>query len=189
MLVADGDLTKKQIAAKCRVTPYMIAKWMRREDFMAQVERFRVEVRATVLREGIARLEIRMRALNRRFYSFEKIIDDRAADPAMQHIPGGDTGLLKSKIRKIGSGANTIIYDLGEVDHTLLRESLAIMEQARKEMEGDFEKAEPKRALNERPNVKLHFPVMTEEDKKPIEVPTLEMLRRFKRSGEGEPSN
>jgi hypothetical protein len=64
----------------------------------------------------------------------EQIMEERAADPAMQNIPGGKTGLVKRTLKSIGSGANATIIEEFEFDTALSKEHLAVLEQCEKEM-------------------------------------------------------
>ena len=166
-------MTSVQIAADVGVTPHTLAKWKRREDFTAEVERIRTIVRDEVLHQGIALKVNRIKALNDRI---ERIMEERAADPAMQNIPGGKTGLVKRTVKSIGSGANATIIEEFELDATLSREYLAVLEQSEKEMSAKFEEAKPNVGPGERPKLIINYPVLSAEDLKAVEsAPTIDL--------------
>jgi cytochrome c556 len=182
MLVGDGDLTNDQIAAEVGVSRSTITKWKRREDFRAEVERFQTDVRDLVLQEGIARKEIRIMALNDSVERIKQIKQERALDPAMQNIPGGRTGLMKRTVKTLGAGASALIIEEGKFDAALHIQFLALLEQARKEME-EFENPEPKENLSKRPsNVKLIFAEPTPEQLFPPDIDVDAELRRLRYS-------
>src|SRR6266436_8000086 len=104
MLVADSHSTEAQIAADVNVTTSTLAKWKKREDFRVEVERIQTSVRSQMLREGIALKENRIKALNDHARRIKQIMEERAADPSMQNVPGGKTGLMKRTVKSIGSG-------------------------------------------------------------------------------------
>jgi hypothetical protein len=177
MLVADDHLTNDQIAADVGVTRHALANWKRREDFRTEVERVRTLVRDEVLREGIARKANRIRALDDLFHRIEQIIEERAADPAMQNIPGGKTGLVKRTVKSIGFGASATIIEKFEFDAAVSKQYLAVLEQAAKEMGGKFEEAKPNGGPGDGRNFIVNYPVLSAEDLKTIEsTPTLDLL-------------
>jgi len=180
MLIADGELTHDQIAKEVGVSSSTITKWKRREDFMAEVKQCRSDIRERALQVGVARKEIRIMALNDAADRIEQIMDERAADPDIQTVLGGRTGLMKPTITSIGSGANALTIKGGKFDASLYRLYLATLEQARKEME-EFENAKPKGKLSKRPpNVKLVFAEATPEQLYPPEIDVEEELRRMR---------
>jgi hypothetical protein len=183
MLVADGHLTNVQIAADVGVTPQTLAKWKRREDFRAEVERIRTIVRDEVLHQGIALKVNRLKALNDRVNRIERIMEERAADPAMQNIPGGKTGLIKRTLKSIGSGASATIIEEFEFDATLSKEYLAVLEQSEEEMSGKFEEAKPNGGPGDRPRVQINYPVLSAEALKAMEesAVTIDLPRGVRR--------
>src|SRR4249920_340554 len=64
LLVSEDRLTDEQIAEQAGVKRNALAKWKRREDFKAEVERIRTAARDQVLREGIALKVNRLRRLD-----------------------------------------------------------------------------------------------------------------------------
>ncbi len=106
---------------------------------MAEAKKCRAEIWDLVVHEGVALRVNRIKALNDLCNRIEQIIDERALDPDMQNIPGGKTGLLKRIVRTIGSGASALIVEEGKFDAPLFRLRLAVLDQARREME-EFDK-------------------------------------------------
>ncbi len=97
------------------------------------MEHMRPEVREQVLLQGFATKANRMWALDDLYLRLQQIIDERAADPAMRNIPGGETGLIKRTVRNIGSGAKPEFVEHGELDCALLDALQAIRKQAAEE--------------------------------------------------------
>jgi hypothetical protein len=93
--VALDEQTDEAIAAAAGVSRRTLANWKLRPEFVARVEEHRAEFREVVRRRGIARLDRRVAALNERWINLQEVIERRAADPAMQAVPGGSTGLLR----------------------------------------------------------------------------------------------
>ena len=89
MLIADGELTHDQIAAEVGTSRSTLSKWKRREDFMAEVKRYRAGIQDLVLHEGIALKMNRIRALDDLADRIEQIMTERAADPDIQTVLGG----------------------------------------------------------------------------------------------------
>ncbi len=64
-----------------------------------------------------------------------KKIEDRAADPAMQGVTGGSTGLLVRREIRVGNGETQRTVVNYELDTITLRKLLAVEERARVLME------------------------------------------------------
>jgi hypothetical protein len=62
------------------------------------------------------------------------VIAARAADPALQDVPGGKTGLIVRDVRGIGKGANFQLVAVYAVDVGLLAEMRQIEKQAAQEV-------------------------------------------------------
>src|SRR6187399_566616 len=82
-----------------------------------------LNAKATVMERGIAVKQNRIDALDERWRLLQQIIAERAADPDMQHIPGGKTGLLVHTTKAIGVGQSQQIIDEYTIDAVLLREA------------------------------------------------------------------
>lgn len=133
-LVADDLVTDDQIAAECGVSRQALANWKKAPEFQARVEEHLAATRAAILSAGIAERQNRIDAYNDRWNRMRQVIEERAADPVMQDVPGGRTGLLVHQTKAIGTGANQTIIDEYAFDAALVRELRAHEEQAAKEL-------------------------------------------------------
>jgi ParB-like chromosome segregation protein Spo0J len=148
-LLADGKLTDEQIATELGVSAQTIRNWRAYPAFAGRVEELVADFARAVRRRGIAVLERRVAALNDRWLRMQQVIEARAADPTMQVVPGGPTGLLVHTVKGVGRGEDFQLIDLYEVDTGLLNELRQHEKQAaqelgqwteRKEIGGDPEK-------------------------------------------------
>lgn len=133
-LVALDALTDEEIAAQVGISRSTLKRWKAEPEFMADVESFLEAFRAKVRRQGIAILERRVQSLNNRWRRLEEVMRARAEDPSMQHVPGGNTGLLVRTYKQIGSGESAQIMEEYEVDAALLREFREHEKQAAQEL-------------------------------------------------------
>lgn len=86
------------------------------------------------MRYPIAKLRNRMQRLNRRWEKGHEVIEARAADPAMQNVPGGPTGLLVRTYKQIGVGRDAETVEEYAVDTATLRELREMEKQAAQEL-------------------------------------------------------
>jgi hypothetical protein len=133
-LLAEGRLTKEQVAAKVGVERHSITRWLRHPHFRAKVEANATELGDAVVRRGIARRVRRVQALDDRWERMKAVIDARAADPSMQGVPGGRTGLLVRTAKSVGSGPSAREVEEYAVDTGLLRELREHEKQAAQEL-------------------------------------------------------
>ena len=133
-LVAADDLTNDQIAERCGVSRPALQKWKTRPEFMARVDEHLEAYRQAVLRHGVAFLERRVAALDERWRGMRRIIDERAASPVMQGVPGGTTGLLVHTAKGLGGGESFRVVDEFTLDCGLLRELREHEKQAAQEL-------------------------------------------------------
>ena len=134
MALAEDRLTDEQIAQSLGLSRASIAVWKRHPDFTQRIEDNRALLLKAVEAKGIADRRNRVNALNRRWEKMQQIIEERAADPSMADVAGGDTGLLAHSVKGVGSGTGVELIDVYEVDTGLLRELRAHEEQAAKEL-------------------------------------------------------
>ena len=99
MLVADGALTDDQISKEVEVTRSSITRWRKRPEFRTKVNEFRAELEEQTLNYGIALRFKRVQVLQDLLDRLRQVIDERAADPEVQHVPGGKTGLVVRKAK------------------------------------------------------------------------------------------
>jgi hypothetical protein len=72
--------------------------------------------------------------MNRRHKKLEQVIEERGADPKMEKVPGGKTGLLVRELKTIGVGKDQQIIQQFSVDGTLLKSALELETAAAKEL-------------------------------------------------------
>jgi hypothetical protein len=133
-LVAADELTNDEIAERCGVSRPALQKWKARPEFRARVDEHLEVFRQAALRHGVAVLERRVAALDERWRHLLRIIDERAASPLMQGVPGGTTGLLAHTARGLGSGDSFRVIDEFTLDRGLLRELREHEKQAAREL-------------------------------------------------------
>lgn len=121
-LLADGQLSDESIAVKVGVSRAAITRWKRHQPFQDKIKEHQQEIARTVLAKGIAQKAHRVRAQHTRWLKMLRVIEERAADPEMQNVPGGQTGLLVRKVKAVGRGDNFQLLDEYEVDTGLLKE-------------------------------------------------------------------
>lgn len=91
----------------------------------------------------IARKAYRIRAKNERWEELNEIIKQRAADPALAHVPGGSSGLLKpTRLRVVGTGDDKLLVWECRLDVALLTEMRRLEQQVAQEL-GQWGKPEP----------------------------------------------
>lgn len=93
-LAADDALTNEQIAASVGVTRQAVDYWRAAPEFQARVAEIVAAYAEAIKGEGIANVKNRVAAQNDRWQRMQRIIDQRALDPSLADIPGGDTGLI-----------------------------------------------------------------------------------------------
>lgn len=93
-LLAEDEQTDIEIATRVGVTDRSLRAWKAHPDFKARVDELARELGAPALRHAIGKRNRRVAALNSRWQAMQAVIAARGADPAMQSIPGGSTGLL-----------------------------------------------------------------------------------------------
>lgn len=133
-LLAAGELTTVEICEQLKICRTTLWNWRQYADFAARVEQHQEEIRVEVRRRGIGLLERRVASLDDRWSRLHRVITARAEDPEMQGVPGGDTGLLVRKVKKIGSGDDAEIVNEYAVDTGLLAELREHEKQAAQEL-------------------------------------------------------
>jgi hypothetical protein len=143
-LIAEGRLTREQIANKLDIDRRTLSRWLLNPEFRDRVNEHRRAFREAIRLRGIGNVEARLSALQDRWDRANEVIQERAADPEMARIPGGTTGLLtrstRTRTRKLKDG--TVFTREQEdirVDVALLKELREIEEQAAREV-GDRRK-------------------------------------------------
>lgn len=110
--------------------------WQKRLEAIAEAERQAIEAR------GIADRQNRVNRLNHRAKLIDQVIAERGADPDMQDVAGGKTGLIVHNVKGVGKGEDFQLIDLYEVDTGLLKELREHEKQAAQELGQWTEKRE-----------------------------------------------
>lgn len=115
-LVAEDRLTNEQIAEKCSCSVATLKRWKKIAEFAARVDELIAAYRRTAQRRAIAQVGRRVDALQDRWRRMQRVIEERAEDPSMQEIPGGETGILVRTVKGLGRGADFQVVEEYEVD-------------------------------------------------------------------------
>lgn len=118
------------------------SKLVRNAQVRARIRYLQERMAAGVVRAEIRDRNARVEALQDRWDRMKRVIAERAEDPRMQDVPGGTTGLLVERCKKIGNGEDAELVSEYEVDTGLLKEMRAHEEQAAKELGQWVEKQE-----------------------------------------------
>jgi len=154
-LLAEGRYGYSEIAAKVGVSVRALHKWRKNPIFARRVAEFAREFLEAAMRRGIARLDFRIKTLADAHSKLLELIEERAADPKMQDIPGGKTGLIVMQFRAVGTGDRQKIVPEFVFDASLIREVRAIQAAAAKELGQITEKFEFKRSFKDMTDAEL----------------------------------
>lgn len=133
-LIAEDELSIKDIAEKLGVSARSINRWKRDSVFAAQVQQIVDEYKDRALKHGLARREKRITVLNLMHEKLLQVIEERSVCPDLEHIPGGKTGIVTKQLKGIGKGDDFQVVEVYEVDTGLLKEIRAIHEQVAEEL-------------------------------------------------------
>lgn len=132
-LLADDELTAPQVAARLGISYRQLKRWREHPAFRAKVEALAEAHGEVTHRYAIANRHARLRALDERWQRLQQVIEERAAAPEMQAVPGGKAGLLVRRVRVVGSGKAAREVEEFGVDYGLLRELRECEKQAAQE--------------------------------------------------------
>jgi hypothetical protein len=133
-LVAEDKQTDTEIAAEVGVVQRTLERWKQHPTFQQKVAEIVEAYRQSVLTQGIADRVKRVSALNDRWNRMQQVVEERAVDEQMQHVPGGKTGLMVHQVKAVGRGEDFQLIDLYIVDDGLLSEMRATEKQAAQEL-------------------------------------------------------
>lgn len=133
-LVAEDELTDPEIAARCGIERTTLWRWKLHPVFAAKVADLAKEMGDRSARYAIARKTRRILGLDDRRERMLKVIEERGADPSMQSVPGGQTGLLVRTVKSIGGGDNAREVTEYAVDTALLKELREVEKLAAQEL-------------------------------------------------------
>lgn len=133
-LIADGESTHDEIAAKFGVHRVTVTTWCRQPEFKARVAELMEEFREATVHLAISRKEKRIASLNAHWLDMAKVIRERSADPDMAEVPGGTTGLIVRDYKTVGVGEAAKTMPVYSVDTGLLKEIREHEKQAAQEL-------------------------------------------------------
>jgi hypothetical protein len=177
LLVAEGDLSYPAIADRLGVARMTLWRWRQAPEFRARVAEHLAEIREDVRRCGVADRHRRVAAYNARWSKLNGVIEARAKDPAMQGVPGGATGLLVRKVRRLAVEADgddrkrTREVEEFVVDGVLLRELRELEKQAAQDLGQWAERREVARSDGGPPRISI-VEVVRPDGVGPREPPT-----------------
>jgi hypothetical protein len=133
-LLAEAELTAAEVAEKLGVSIRQLRRWREHEEFRGRVEQLAKQYGDATHRRAIALCNRRVAELDRRWGRMLQVIEERAADPSMERVPGGKTGLLVRQVKGIGKGENYREVEEYAVDTGLLAEQRATERAAAQEL-------------------------------------------------------
>lgn len=131
-LLSVGELSTVEICEKLGICRTTLWNWRQNPEFAARVEEHLEEIRAEIRRRGIGVVERRVAALDDRWKRLHRVMAERGE--SMKGVPGGTTGLLVKKLKKIGSGDDSELVEEYAVDTGLLSELREHERQAAQEL-------------------------------------------------------
>ena len=136
-LLAEGashrDIAKQGVARKS------IERWKRHPEFASRLQDLVGAARDRAKRTFLGKKESRIQILEELYSRQKAIIDERAADPEMQAVPGGRTGLL---VRKTVVSSGTLISYEYVVDTSLSNEIRKTLQQVALEVGDERQKVD-----------------------------------------------
>lgn len=144
-MVAEGRFDYKEVADKVGINRETLSRWRKQPEFADRVTTITREMSAEIMKRGLCRKEYRLSTLASLQSKLLTVFEERGADPDMQNISGGKTGLIV-KTYKIGKDICMPEY---AVDAGAIRTLQAIQEQAAKELGQLVEKRETTLNLKE----------------------------------------
>ena len=149
-LLAEGEFSVVEIAAKIGVERTAVYRWLQIEEFAVRVAENEKRLGDISLRRVIARRNRRLLSLESRWLGMQQVIEERSKAPYMQDVAGGKTGLLVRTIKSVGSGDNAQIVEEYAVDTGLLKELREHEKQAAQECGQWTEKIEQTAEIRQR---------------------------------------
>ena len=148
-LLAEGQLTQREICAECACARSTLWEWTQQPAFAARVAAISQQIGDTLQHYAIARKVRRVEALNDRWEKLHQVIAERARSENMQGVPGGTTGLVVKTVKAVGKGEDFQLVEHYEVDASLLK---ALLEHERRAAE----EAGGLSSIEERPQVHVN---------------------------------
>lgn len=134
VLVAEDIMPDEVMATELGIDRRTLTRWRAVPEFAARVEHHRQLWRERIETTGVANRTNRVQAYTDRWHRLQQVIAERAADPEMQDVPGGTTGLLVHQTKAIGTGKSQTIIDEYAVDVATLKELRGLEKQAAEDL-------------------------------------------------------
>jgi hypothetical protein len=137
--VAADQLSDAEIARQAGISRRaLLESWKARPEFIARVNELRRETAERLREERLTTTAGRLAQLVEDYERTQTVIDERAADPLLQRVPGGRTGIVTRRDKTIPNSNPQLLPTLVTedlVDVPLLRERRAQLEAIRAEVE------------------------------------------------------
>lgn len=131
MLIWEGELTDREIADQCGVTPRALRKWKAQSNFQRDLEQCRQAGMRASEAHGLVEFRSWIQPLYQRWDELWAIVTRRSQLPIMSGA-GGRSGFLKPRVRRFGQpGEVTKICDF-PIDRRTIREMRRIEERVSK---------------------------------------------------------
>jgi CBS domain-containing protein len=104
-LIAGSQHSLKEIARQCRISLRCLDGWRADCPFQARIACHLEALQESIRTSGIADVHRRIQRKNDRWNRLHRIVEERARDPKMANVPGGESGLLVRKLRNVGGRA------------------------------------------------------------------------------------
>ena len=140
--IAEDSLSDEKIAEELGITRRTLARWKSEPRFIARIEAIASAYAKRVLSRGIARKERRVAVLNELHEKMLQVISERAANPELESVPGGKTGLITKMLKGIGKGEDFQVVAVYEVDTDTVKEIRALQDQVAEELGQRVERKE-----------------------------------------------
>jgi hypothetical protein len=135
VLTAEGRLSIEEVAEKVGVDRVTLWAWKKHPEFLQRVQEISERMGALAEQFAIGHKARRLEWLDDRHRRLRQVIAARAADPDMADVPGGRTGLVLKRTRKLGAGERAQMVEEYIVDVDLLRELREIEAAAARELD------------------------------------------------------
>ncbi|HLJ66616.1 MAG TPA: phBC6A51 family helix-turn-helix protein [Chloroflexota bacterium] len=108
VLVAEDELSDEAIAERVGVSRMTLHRWKRDAAFQRRVTEIVASFGLSLQRFAIARKDKRMAAYQNRWDRMKRLMEARAADPSMEGVPGGKTGLIVRRVKRVGPASDAL---------------------------------------------------------------------------------
>jgi hypothetical protein len=96
-LVAEDVKTDEEISDECEIDRSTLHRWRQKPEFKKRVNEHIQVITERVISTGVARVDRRVSAENKRWLDLHKIIEEQSTNPKVSDQAGGGTGLIFSR--------------------------------------------------------------------------------------------